>query len=171
MSKKFLVAIFVIALCGFGIAQDAANPQQDQQDKKEKKKKKGKSSQDVLDTDVFSDAVASAVLNDLRDGLEGHSQRLLLSAFDGDKMDGYLQFEDQIEAMFQKYSMFTVHFRIAQSSVEGPRGIVLVDFQMEETPNGTNPTPVRKSSQVKLELERGKKGWKIVDINPRGFFS
>jgi hypothetical protein len=176
LTAFFLLAGFVLSVDGFAQnpptpapSPDTANPQDQSKDKK--KKKKDKPAQDPLDAEVFSDAISQSILNDLRDGLEGHSQRLMLSAFDGDKMNGYLQFEDQIEAMFQKYSMFTVHFRIAQSSVEGPKGIVLVDFQMEETPSGSNPSPVRKSSQVRIELERGRKGWKIVDINPRSFFS
>src|SRR5512142_847707 len=67
------------------------------------------------DTSAFSDRVASSVLDDLRDGLEGHSQRLMLSAFDRDKMEGYLTFADQIQAFFQRYETFRVHYGIAQS--------------------------------------------------------
>lgn len=149
-------------------SKDAAK---DTKDKKKKKEKKDKAPQDPLDTEVFSDAVAKNVLEQLRDGLEGHSQRLMLSAFDDDKFDGYLSFEDQIQAMFDKYDSFRVHFRIVQTSVEGPKGLVLVDFTMEEIPRSMNAAPQRKSSQVRFELERGRKGWKIVDMTPRGFFS
>ena len=153
--------------------QQQPPPQQQQSppdQSKKKKDKKDKGSQDVVNTEVFSTAVANNVLNDLRDGLEGHTQRLMLSAFDADKMDGYLQFEDQIEAFFNKYTSFTVYFRIAQSATEGPKGIVLVDIQLEEIPRGASP-PIRKSGQMRFELERGKKGWKIVDFSPRNFFS
>ena len=146
-------------------------PPPDQSKEKKKKDKKDKGSQDVVNTEVFSTAVANSVLNDLRDGLEGHTQRLMLSAFDADKMDGYLQFEDQIEAFFNKYTSFNVYFRIAQSSTDGPKGIVLVDIQLEEIPRGAASPPVRKSGQMRFELERGKKGWKIVDFSPRNFFS
>jgi len=141
------------------------------QGKKKKKDKKDKGSQDVVNTDVFSTAVASSVLNDLRDGLEGHTQRLMLSAFDADKMDGYLEFEDQIEAFFNRYSTFTVYFRIAQTATDGPKGIALVDIQLEEIPRGSASPPIRRNGQIRFELERGKKGWKIVDFSPRNFFS
>lgn len=154
---------------------DSSGQQQQQQpppdQSKKKKDKKDKGSQDVVNTEVFSTAVANSVLNDLRDGLEGHTQRLMLSAFDADKMDGYLQFEDQIEAFFNKYTSFNVYFRIAQSATEGPKGIVLVDIQLEEIPRGNASPPIRKNGQMRFELERGKKGWKIVDFNPRNFFS
>jgi len=146
-------------------------PPPDQSKDKKKKDKKDKGSQDAVNAEVFSTAVANSVLNDLRDGLEGHTQRLMLSAFDADKMDGYLQFEDQIEAFFNKYTSFNVYFRIAQSATEGPKGIVLVDIQLEEIPRGNASPPIRKNGQMRFELERGKKGWKIVDFSPRNFFS
>ena len=139
----------------------------DKKDKKDKKKKDKAKAEDAYDSAVFSQAVANNVLNDLRDGLEGHSQRLLLSAFDQDKMDGYLTFEDQIDAMMQRYDSFRVHFRITQSTVEGSKGVVLVDFEMEEIPRAGG-TPIRRNGQLKFEMERGRKGWKIVDFNPRG---
>ena len=151
----------------------SSSKQTDQQNEKKDKKKKKKDKKqpdDAVDTAVFSEAVANNVMNDLRDGLEGHVQRLMLSAFDEDKMDGYLSFEDQIEAFFNRYESFTVHYRILQTSVEGAKGVVLVSFEMEEIPKGSG-SPVRKSSQIRFELERGKKGWKIVDFNPKGFFS
>lgn len=150
------------------------NPPPDNSQQNKKKKKKD-SSQDVLNSEVFSDAVAKSVLNDIRDGLEGHIPRLMESAFDADKMEGYLMFEDQVEAMFQRYSEFRVHFTLAQNSVEGSKGVILVNIELEEVPNSTgnnmNPQPIRKNGQMRFELERGKKGWKIVDFSPRNFFS
>lgn len=142
-------------------------PQPDQSNGKTRQKDK----KDEPSTEVFSTAVANNVLNDLRDGLEGHTPRLLLSTFDADKMDGYLEFEDQIQAFFNRYESFRVYFRIAQSATEGPKGVVLVDIQLEEIPRGATSPPVRKNGQVRFELERGRKGWKIVDFNPRNFFS
>jgi hypothetical protein len=153
--------------------ESAPKDKQDKQQKKEKKKKDKNASkpQDLLDTtSVFSATIADNVLNDLRDGLEGHSQRLMLSAFDNDKMDGYLTFEDQIQAMFEKYDSFRVHYRIAQSTIEGSKGVVLVDFEMEEIPRAGG-VPLRRNGTLRFEMERGRKGWKIVDFNPRGFFS
>ena len=150
------------------------NPPPDNSSQNKKKKKKD-SSQDVLNSEVFSDAVARSVLNDIRDGLEGHIPRLMESAFDADKMEGYLLFEDQVEAMFQRYSEFRVHFTLQQNSVEGSKGVILVNIELEEVPNSTgnntNPQPIRRNGQMRFELERGKKGWKIVDFSPRNFFS
>jgi len=183
--RRLMLAIATICVFGFSLypaaAQQTSSPPQDQpktatdkdkekKDQKEKKKKDKAKAQDPYDSAVFSQAVANSVLNDLRDGLEGHSQRLLLSAFDQDKLDGYLTFEDQIEAMFQRYDSFRVHFRISQSTIEGSKGVVLVDFDLEEVPRAGG-APIRRNGQVKFEMERGRKGWKIVDFTPRGFLS
>lgn len=172
-----LAAVCVFMFSAAAAQQSAPSSPQEQpkqdtekKDKKEKKKKDKATPQDPYDSAMFSQAVANNVLSDLRDGLEGHSQRLVLSAFDQDKMDGYLTFEDQIQAMMQRYDSLRVHFRISQSTIEGPKGVVLVDFEMEEIPR-TGGTPIRRNGQVKFEMERGRKGWKIVDFNPRGFFS
>lgn len=176
-----LALVLLLCFTGWAVAQSSdaqSQPQtQDssQQKKDKKKKKKDKSgSQDVVNSDVFSDAVAKNILNDIRDGLEGHSVRLMESAFDDDKMDGWLTFQDQLESMFQRYSEFRVHFSISQTNIEGPQGIILVDFQLEEVPNSNNMgpgQPQRRDGQVRFVLERGKKGWKIVDFSPRSFFS
>lgn len=187
--KLAVTCLLLLSFTGWAAAQSTdtqSQPDQSSQDNsqkkdkkekkdKKKKKKKDKSSQDVLDSEVFSDAVAKNVLDDLRDGLEGHSYRLFESAFDEDNMDGYLTFEDQIEAMFQRYSEFRVHFSIAQTTTEGPKGVILVDVEMEQVPNAAPtapaPQPQRREGQIRFELQRGKKGWKIVDFAPRSFFS
>ena len=152
-------------------AGDSAQSAKDKKDKAKDKKKQDKGKgDDELNTSVFSARVAEEVLGMVRDGLEGHSQRLLLSAFDGDKMDGYLTFEDQVQALFDRYQGFRAHFRIVQQSSEKGRGVVLAIFDLEEMPRGGR-APLRKSEQVRFELERGRKGWRIVDYSPRGFFS
>jgi len=178
-----LLAVFLVlgqaatpALAQQSSSGDAGQNSADKEkkDKKDKKKKdkdnKKNSPQDELNTEVFSQAVANDVLGQLRDGLEGHSQRLMLGAFDQDKMDGYLSFEDQIEALFARYDSFRVHYRISSSTVEGSKGVVMVDWDMEEIPK-SGGSPQRRSGQIKFEMERTRKGWKIVNFNPRGIFS
>jgi len=119
---------------------------------------------------AFDERAAAEVLGVIRDGLEGHSQRRLLSAFDASKMDGFLTFEDQIDAYFARYESFRVSLRIVQTSEENNRGVILAEFQVENEPRYGGSIS-RRQGQLRFELERGAKGWKIVDFNPRGFFS
>ncbi len=118
----------------------------------------------------FSESVANRIMGDIGDGLEGHSQRLLLSAFDADKMPGYLAFQDQIQAFFDKYETLRVHIRVMQIDFENARGIILSEFEMEGMPRGGGPA-LRRTGQLRFEVEQGKKGWKIVALRPRAFFS
>lgn len=176
----FLLTVFVLfAFSAVVMAQDTTttSPTTTEKPAKEKKDKKKKDKKDTADdkdsgydTTVFSERVANDVLGQIRDGLEGHSQRLMLGAFDGDKMDGYLTFEDQIQAYFEKYEGFRVHFRILQTSIEGPKGVINAEFQVEGMPR-SGGAPSRRANQIRFELERGKKGWRVVDFSPRGFFS
>lgn len=142
----------------------------DKKDKKDKDKK-DKPGSDPIDTSaVFNERIANDVLGQIRDGLEGHSRRLMLSAFDADKMDGYLSFEDQIDAYFERYEAFRVRFRISNVTVEGTKGVVLVDTEMEQIPRG-GAQPQRKRGLLRFELELGRKGWRVVDFRDRSFFS
>ena len=196
-----LVLLFVVSACAQDTTLPAQTSQtqtpqpetrqeKKEREKKEKEAKKEKEKQakeakkaaeaknkkndggpaDAYDTAIFSDRVANNVLGLIRDGLEGHDQRLMESAFDGDQMDGYLSFEDQLESFFNRYVGFRVHIRIIQTSIEGPKGIVTAQFELEGMPRD-NTSPVRRSDQLRFVLERGRKGWRIVDFNPRNFFS
>jgi hypothetical protein len=118
---------------------------------------------------TFDEHDAAQVLGVLRNALESYSPRLFLSAFDAKKMDSYLTFQDQVEAYFTQYESFRVSYRILQTSQENNRGIILADFQIENEMRGGGRAS-RRQSQLRFELERGPKGWKIVDMDPRGFF-
>jgi hypothetical protein len=124
----------------------------------------------AANTEAFDERAAAQVLGTIRDGLEGHSQRRLLSAFDSKTMDGYLTFEDQIDAYFTRYESFRVTYRILQTSEENERGVILAEFHLESSPRGGGTVAFREG-QLRFELQRGPKGWKIVDFDPRGFFS
>jgi hypothetical protein len=119
---------------------------------------------------VFDERAAAQVLGTIRDGLEGHSGRRLLSAFDAGKMDDFLTFQDQIEAYFNRYESFRVTLRILQTSEENNRGVILAEFQVENEPRGGGRISTRRG-QLRFELEPSAKGWKIVNLDPRGFFS
>ncbi len=180
--RKLAVLTAVLFAASFALAQDQSTPPpaqapqaQDQQqppppppDKKKKKKDKD----DPVTTEEFSDRVASNVLRDVKDGLEGHAEHLLVSSFDDNNMDGYLEFRDQIEQFFNKYDAIRVNYRIVQNSIEGAKGVVLVDFQMEaenREARGANSI-MRRNEQVRFEFDRTKKGWKISDFQPRNLF-
>ena len=122
------------------------------------------------DESVFDERAAAVALSHLRDGLEAHSQRLFLSSFDATRMEGFLSFTDQIDAYFTRYESFRVIYHILQTSQEGERGVILADVTVENSPRGGGRI-TRRQGQLRIVLAHGDKGWKIVNVAPRGFFS
>jgi|SRR5215468_10565370 len=149
-----------------------AQQTQDNQDQSKKQKKKNKGGVDDVTVSVtFSDAVAQSLLQKLADGLEGYSDRMMFSAFDQNKMEGFVTFQQQVVALFRRSDSFRVHFRIAQTGTEEGKGVALVEFEVEVIPRAADQQPARKRDQLRFEMERGEKGWKVTDVQPRDFFS
>lgn len=132
-------------------------------------KKRNQDSPEITSAE-FSEPVAERLVQQLGEGLQDHNARRMLTAFDADAMEGYTNFQDQIAAFFERYDSFRVHFRIAEIRTEGAMGLVLLDFEIEEISRSSD-TPVRRNERLQLEIKKGKKGWKIVDLKPRAFFS
>ena len=151
--------------------QDSQQGQNSKNQSKKEKKKSKRSADDALTSATFSDAVAQELLQKLADGLEGYSDRLMLSTFDQNKMEGFVPFQQQVVALFRRTDSFRVHFRIMQANTEQDKGVALVEFEMEVIPRATDQQPLRKRDQLRFEMERGDKGWRIVDVQPRDFFS
>jgi hypothetical protein len=162
-----LISAILLALILPLAAQPAAPPAAPQATTPETQQTKPQSAEDLP---VFDERAAAAVLGTIRDGLEGHSAHRLLSAFDPEKMDGYRSFQDQIDAYFASYESIRVTLRILQTSQEGDRGFILAAFQLENNPSNGEQLS-RREGQLRFVLERGPKGWKIVDVDPREFFS
>ncbi len=117
---------------------------------------------------AFNVGDANAVLAQVREALEGHSPRKFLAIIAADKMGGYVSFRDQMEAFYSRYDNIRVNIRSIQTSSDGDKGIITASFQMETTPRSGNV--VRREDQLRIELERTDKGWRIVELNPRSFF-
>lgn len=115
----------------------------------------------------FTDGVASKLLNQVAEGLRGHSSRKMLAAFDLARMNGGAVFKEQITAFFNQYDTIRVHFKL----VEVTDNTVVVDAEMEETPRSTITPPQHKSMELRFTAEKEANGWKFVDVQPRQFFN
>lgn len=117
--------------------------------------------------DVFTEGAASKLLRQMAEGLQGHSARKMLGAFDLDRMDGGALFQQQITAFFNEYETIRVHFKL----VEVKEGAAIVDAEMDATPPENSGPPQHKSLQIRLSAARVAAGWKFIDVQPRNFFS
>ena len=118
----------------------------------------------------FSNDVVSRLLQQVTDGFSTGDRGEVLAAFDRARMRNYAQFRNSIAALFAQYETFRAGYNLRQSWPQGDRGVVIVQFELEGTPQGEGSAPFRRSAQLRFEFERGRAGWKIVDVSPRSFF-
>ena len=119
---------------------------------------------------AFSVAVASKVLQQLRASLEAHDPQGMLAAFDR-HMRGHAAFKDQVRGFFESHGDFRVGYQVLQTWEEKDRGIVTVQFDLDAASADGGAPPIHKSAQLRFEFAKGAKGWKIIDLRPRNFFS
>ena len=118
---------------------------------------------------AFTEEDAVRILDNLSQALEANDPDGLLKAFDRDQMPNYDSFRDQIFSFFGAYPEFLTNYHLRQVAMEENRALMLTDFELQErSPQGQ---PIRKQAQLRFLLRWNGKQWKIVDLNPRAFFS
>ena len=120
---------------------------------------------------AFSPRIAAQLLSQVREGLEGGSQKKLFTAFALDRMAGGAAFKQQIDGLLTRTESIRVHLNLveATSSAEN-QATVLVDAEMEAGPSD-NSLPVHKRARLTFSAEKTAAGWKFVGLQPRSFFS
>ena len=153
VAKCLQILSLVLALSIAGLAQQASAPAPTPQS----------------DATAFTVDDANEILSQFREALAAHNQRKLFALLDAERMQGYQSFQDQMKSYFSRYETIRVNVHSIQSSGENEKGIITATFEVEITPR--YGSAFRKQAQLRFLLERRDKSWRIVDINPRGFFS
>ncbi len=123
--------------------------------------------QDQQAASGLTDAIASHLLAQVAEGLQGRVANTMLGAFDLDRMPAGAMFKQQITAFINQTDNIRVHLKELQ--VHG--NTVSVDVEMDATPHSDIVVPVQKHTQMRFTAGNGKSGWKFVDVEPRGFFT
>ena len=124
-------------------------------------------SQDQHPSGIFTEDGAARLLNQIAEGLQGHSSNKILNAFDLPRMDDGATFKAQITAFLNQYETIRVHFKL----VEVKDGTAIVNAELDATPRDSLTPPEHKRLQLTFSADNGSGGWKFVDVQPRGFFS
>jgi hypothetical protein len=122
--------------------------------------------QDVLQSEQFSDAVASALLSRIAEGFTRRNPKLFLSAFDAQQFPGYGLFSDRVRARLGQSAQFRTYFRIVNRVVQDPPAVD-VELQIEQSSTTPGVPPTRNTGHAHFTFGRGAAGWKIVDVVPR----
>lgn len=124
--------------------------------------------QSETSSDVFTEVEASKLLKQVAEGLQGHSTKRMLGAFDLSRMEGGPLFAEQITAFFSDYDSIRVHFKLVQVK----DNVAVVDAEMDSTPRNAADPPQHKKIQLRFTAATtAAGGWKFIDVQPRNFFS
>lgn len=120
----------------------------------------------ALMAENFSEDVATALLARVADGFTRRNAKLLLSAFDAQRVAEYALFADRIRARLAEHDSFRAYYRIVSTAGEGAGGGATVELQIEESfANNTVPA-ARTTGQARFTFGRGANGWRIVAVTP-----
>jgi hypothetical protein len=119
----------------------------------------------------LSDEVIRDVLTDLQRGIETHNLDRILEIFDQQNMKDYSQFRDQMAAFLRRYDSVRFRYQLLQVTSDKDGGFAIADLDMDADPSDILPTPQRRSTQMRFQLKRSPKGWKVVAVKPADFFN
>lgn len=118
----------------------------------------------------FTEKTASDLLVRLSEALESHSQRKMLGLFDLSQMKGGGSFKQQINLLFSQTDLIRVHLNLVETSAAGERPSFTVDAEMDAQPANGGPA-WRRNERLSFEVANAGGSWKLVEIQPRSFFS
>ena len=124
-----------------------------------------------LEAQEFSAAVSEAALAELRAGFQNHNAEQVMAMFERARLAGWSEMRDLLENRMAAYDTFRMGYHVVTTSSEGGRGTVVAEVELESVAQAGVTSPERRSATLRLTLERGPKGWRIVDYSPRGFFT
>jgi hypothetical protein len=102
--------------------------------------------------------------------LESSSSNGFLSSIDSAKFEDYPRFEDMIDRLTREDTL-RVNFRQSSHSIHESNAQTIVDADMEISRNNSAGQRDRRHQQMVIDFELTSRGWKIVNITPRDFFS
>jgi hypothetical protein len=120
---------------------------------------------------VFTERVAAGLLDQVKQGLEGHMAKKTLDSFDLSRMGGGAAFKNQIAAFLNQYESIRFRFNLLETSTNGAEATAVVDVEMEENLPGDVSAPIHKHAQLRFVAQNSPKGWKFTGVEPRSFFS
>lgn len=122
---------------------------------------------------TLNDQIAQQVLDPLRRGMEAQNLQLVLSIFDQQQLDSSADLPGQLRAFFQQYA--EVHFRYqllqVQAMADTNRASATVELQMDALPYQPSQIPWRRTTQMRFQLQREAKGWKVIEFSPSDFLT
>ena len=164
------LSLFILALGLF--LEPACTPARvpdSQAQKDQKKKEPAPGPGDSPEAAAREKRAISRVLRDFGDGFESKSPRRVTENLD-ERFDDFPRFEDLVTQFLEQSGEMRLFLRESSAEVKGDRGVLTVDAEMIFSKKSDSKEQRRKA-RVQFDFTRTEKGWKILEISPRGFFT
>ena len=119
---------------------------------------------------AFDAQIASRLLLQLSEALQGHSQKQFLAHFDLAKMKDGALFRQQVNSFFAQTESIRVHLNLGETSLDGDKASIAVEAEMEAEPKNGGAI-ARRNERLNLVVANTGNSWKFVELQPRSFFS
>ena len=175
-----VLSLFILALGLFlepacapvRVPDSQAQQQQQQEQEKKKEQKKNEPAPgpgDSPEAAARERRAISRVLRDFGDGFEGKSPRRVTENLD-ERFDDFPRFEDLVTQFLEQSGEMRLFLRESSAEVKGDSGALTVDAEMIFS-RKSDGKERRRKARVQFDFTRTEKGWKILEIHPRGFFT
>jgi hypothetical protein len=119
----------------------------------------------------LQEAVAQDVLEPLQAGIQSHNLKQLLGVFDQQSVANFSQLRDQFKALLDNYAVLLFRYKILQASLDDAHASMTCEVDIDATPLDDGQVPLRRSTQLRLQLKQTPKAWQITGFSPSDFFA
>jgi hypothetical protein len=119
----------------------------------------------------LSDELVHDVLTPFQVAMETHNLDHLLDTFDSEATPDFPRIRDQFRAFFRLTDTIKFRYQILQASADHDSAIATADVDMDALPADSLPTEQRRSTQMRFQMKRTPKGWRLTALKPMDFFT
>jgi hypothetical protein len=106
----------------------------------------------------------------MANGLSESNAQPFLAGLDP-RMPGYQKLVADVQALVQQVEVLS-SIDVIQDSGDDQHRTLQLDWSLRLTPKAdTTATQVRRQQMIRCELEKQKKRWRVVSMEPAGFFA
>ena len=119
----------------------------------------------------LSELIARDALEPLQTGVQTQDLKQVLSAFDAESFPNFPEFRDRLKALLDSSAVLLFRYKILQVAPEGSYATVTCEADLDATPLDSGLVPLRRSTQLRLQLKQTSKGWRIAGLAPIDFLA
>jgi hypothetical protein len=119
----------------------------------------------------LSDQVVRDVFAEFQRSIESSNLDHLLGTFDPDATPDYRQIRDQFAAFFRLHDNIKFRYQLLQVTSDKDVAFATADVEMDAVPADVLPTEQRRTAQMRFQMKRTPKGWRLTGLKPMDFFT